>query len=287
MVRPIIILGQALVLSALLLPGASVVAASTCDPACNFTIPAANESTCRVYGAGSAAAVPFYRANSSCLEAYNVSETRLSLEELLITCPNADGTGADPVRLLSILRGESQQQGNRSQAEADYVKSLFPNFFEYNNATGHYELMPVVSDGLGQQVDCSESLAICWEVINIYLSTSEEGPKILVDVCLNLRDRFRRQSEREQGEIRRVLCGLSTEPLPVCEPLATQVRDVAANSTSSSSSCDALSAPAMPSDVPKDCQSGDGQDGGTSGGYRVSSHAIVSAISAVVLFLAR
>jgi hypothetical protein len=189
------------------------------------------------------------------------------------------------VRLLTILRGEGDL-GNRSQTEADYVKSLFPTFFELNNATGHYGLMRAVTDRLGQQVDCSQSVAICWEVINIYLSTNDAGTKSLVDICLNLRGRFRRQSEREQGEIRRVLCSLTTtQPLSVCEPLATQVRDVAANSTSSS--CDALATPAQLSDIPKDCQSGDGSggDGGTSGGGRISSHAIVAFLSAVFLLL--
>jgi hypothetical protein len=291
MVRPTISAGTVLILVALLLSCVSVVASSSssCDPACNFTLPAANESTCRVYG-GAAAAVPFYRANASCLEAYKVLETRLTLEELLITCPNADGSGAEPVRLLSILRGDNGDDnfGNRSQTEVDYVKGLFPNFFQYNNATGHYELMPVVSDRLGQQVDCSASLAICWEVINIFLSTSDEGAERLVEICRNLRDRFRRQSEREQGEIRRILCGLTEAPPSVCEPLASQVRDVAANSTSLS--CDALATPTNLSDVPKDCQSGDGtdggQDGGTSGAHRSSSNVItIALISAVVLFL--
>jgi hypothetical protein len=292
MVRPTISARTALVLAALLLSCVSVVtSSSSCDPACNFTLPPANESTCRVYGAASEA-VPFYRANASCLEAYKVLETRLTLEELLITCPNADGSGAEPVRLLSILRGDSSDDsfGNRSQTEVDYVKGLFPNFFQYNNATGHYELMPVVSDRLGQQVDCSASLAICWEVINIFLSTSDEGAERLEEICRNLRDRFRRQSEREQGEIRRILCGLAEAPLSVCEPLASQVRDVAANSTSPS--CDALATPTNLSDVPKDCQSGDGtdggQDGGTSSAYRSSSPAITFALmSAVVLLRGR
>jgi hypothetical protein len=154
-----------------------------------------------------------------------------------------------------------------ANAEADYLKSMHPAFFELNNSTGQYQLRPFISDRLGQQVDCAQSQAFCWEAINIWFSTEADGQQAYAKLCASLYDRFQNQSAREQTEARRVLCiqGPSSAA-STCEPLARQVAEVAGNS----SDCEAVTVSADASQIPTVCEpldgtssSGRSQRGGT------------------------
>jgi hypothetical protein len=260
---------------------------SKCDPQCQFTVPPSDEPACRVYGAGSsssAATVPFYRANATCLAALNVSMAGISLERLLAACPNkedgatttTDGAADEATGLANLIMDGSDEA---SMVEADYVMSQYPDYFEISNSTGRYQLRPFVSDRLGQQVDCIQAPLLCWNELKIYLSTDPGGLESMAATCAGLRDRFRARSAREQSEARRALClrgasssssseaseALSSDAaLPACEPLAQQVAEAAGGSAG----CDAAAAPADPGQIPADCEPAANASGGggTSGG---------------------
>jgi hypothetical protein len=185
---------------------------------------------------------------------YNVTGTRISLEDLLLLCPNEDGTGADATRLTNLMK--------EANAEAEYVKSLYPDFFELNNSTGEYQLKNSISDRLGQQVDCTQSQAFCWEAIKIWFSTNAAGEQAFAGLCNTLYNRFQKQSIKRQAEIRRVLCIQgSSAAMSSCEPLASQVLRIASNA----SGCDAVSVPAEANQIPSSCEPGDGATGGGNG----------------------
>ena len=231
-------------------------AADDCFPPCNFTL--ANEtSTCRVYGVVGSSVVPFYRANESCLETYNISYTRLDLEDLLVVCPDAMGNNPDVTALTNILR----LGGN---SESNFLKQQFPQYFELNNSTGNYELKSSVLDRHGAPVDCQSTPGLCWDVLKIYFGALSEGKAKVIELCGLLHKRFTAQSMREQSDVRRLLCGLGSSP--ACEPLFDQVKQYASNNT-----CDALAVPADQSQVPSGCDSSNGGNGnaGNSGSRRI------------------
>jgi hypothetical protein len=216
---------------------------------CQYNIPYEDEAECRSYGQlGDGELIPWYRANQTCLDEYQIKNAAIDQETLLAICPYENSTDVDIQLLMNEIRYNPSPATRAIQAS-------YSNFWTESNVTaGSYELVNVVSDGRNNP-NCIESATLCWGIIREYFTSNVEATDT---ACKELHARNRFEMDLEQSTIRIRLCqevddgttDLSSSLL-LCEPLVTQIKEVKAMNPSKA--CSAFGLGPGTQELPTNC----------------------------------
>ena len=193
---------------------------------CRYNVPFEDEAECRSYGQlGDDVLIPWYRANQTCLDEYQIKISAIDSEVLFEICPFENSTDVDIQLLLNEIR-------NNPSPATRAIQASFPSFWtESNTSIGSYELVDVIYDGRNNP-NCIESETLCYNTIREYFTTR---PNELGTACKEFHARHRFDKDVEQSTIRIRLCqevdGTSTanssssnsDSIPNCEPLVSQI----------------------------------------------------------------
>jgi hypothetical protein len=183
---------------------------------CQYTVPAALEPNCRVYGQlGDAQLIPWYRANQSCLDEWDIKVSSLDSDALWKMCPYANVTNSSIQLLVNELKFNPSPATKAIQAYYDQF------WVESTTVPGSYVFLDTISDSRNNVIDCTLSESSCWNTIKEYFTNN---PSAVGQACQEFHARQRFNLELEQSTVRIRLCnekGSSTSGL--CEPLQAQV----------------------------------------------------------------
>ena len=200
----------------LLLPATGAQAVSYCS--CRYNVPFEDEVECRSYGQlGDDVLIPWYRANQTCLDTYQIKVSAIDSEILFDICPYENATDADVQVLLNEIR-------YNPSAATRAIQASFPTFWmESNTTVGSYELVDVIYDGRNNP-NCIVSETLCYNTIREYFTTQ---PSELGSACKEFHARHRFEKDEEQSIVRIRLCqevdSTNSTDLSNCEPLVSQI----------------------------------------------------------------
>ena len=185
---------------------------------CQYNVPVEAEADCRSYGQlGDGVLIPWYRANQTCLDVYQIKIAAIDRDILLEICPYENATDVDVQLLLNEIR-DNPSPATRA------IQASHPAFWiESNTTIGTYDLVEVINDGRNNP-NCTQSVTLCYSTIREYFTLY---PSELGTACLELHARNRLDMDLEQSTVRIRLCqevdGSSDNILAFCEPLVTQI----------------------------------------------------------------
>jgi hypothetical protein len=217
---------------------------STMYCSCQYNVPFEDEADCRSYGQlGDDVLIPWYRANQTCLDEYQIKSVAIDRDVLLEICPYENATDADVQLILNEIRFNPSPATRAIQAS-------YPLFWiESNTTIGSYELVSVINDGRNNP-NCELSETLCYNTIREYFTLF---PNELGTACQEFHARNRYDTDLEQSTIRIRLCqevgAASTTSsntdgsvvnvvAPSCEPLITQI--IETKSQNPSKACSAF-----------------------------------------------
>lgn len=216
---------------------ASQTTAQICS--CNLDILPELEEGCRIYGVVGGSLIPWHRANATCLRAYNISYRQLEYEAMVQMCPYRNGTGGEATGYQNLLRMDTPL--------ANQLKSRYDMFFEPSaDSNTSYVLKPSIITRTGGNMTCVPSDRLCWPEVLVFFGDDPYGKILMEGGCRTVHQVFIADIRREQVAIRRIAC--EEEGVDICEPLTSQVREVASNNT-----CSSLNSFAQGDNVPEDC----------------------------------
>ena len=215
--------------------------------ACQYNVPAEEEADCRSYGQlGDNTLIPWYRANQTCLNEYQIKVSSFDRETLVAMCPYENSTNVSIQLLMNEIRY------NPSPATRA-IQESYPNFWAESNVTeGTYELVEVIYDSRNNP-NCIESASLCWSTIREYFTINVDEVGV---ICKDLHARNRFDMDLEQSTIRIRLCqevDLGSDFLSVCEPLQGQVAEK--RSMNPSTACSAFGLGPGSQALPTNCSS--------------------------------
>lgn len=184
---------------------------------CQYNVPFEAEADCRSYGQlGDDVLIPWYRANQTCLDEYQIKIVAIDRDTLFSICPYENATDVDVQLLLNEIRYNPSPATRAIQAS-------YPTFWiESNTTIGSYELVDVIYDGRNNP-NCGVSETLCYNTIREYFTVY---PSELGTACQELHARNRFDMDLEQSTIRIRLCqetDATSDVSPSCAPLVTQV----------------------------------------------------------------
>ena len=190
---------------------------------CQYNVPYEAEAECRSYGQlGDDVLIPWYRANQTCLDAYEIRAVAIDRDVLLSICPYDNATDVDIQLLLNEIRYNPSPATRAIQAS-------YPLFWIESNDTssvGSYELVDVIYDGRNNP-NCVTSETLCYNTIREYFTLH---PEELGTACQEFHARHRFDLDLEQSTLRIRLCQEVTAVtlnIPSdCEPLVSQLREI-------------------------------------------------------------
>jgi hypothetical protein len=214
--------------------------------ACQYNVPFEEEADCRSYGQlGDQNLIPWYRANQTCLDEYQIKISALDEETLWAMCPYENSTNVSIQLLMNEIRY------NPSPATRA-IQAAYPDFwFESNVTAGTYELVDVVHDSRNNP-NCVESATLCWSAIREYFTIHIDEVGV---ICKELHARNRFDRDLEQSTVRIRLCQevdlSANESSSVCERLLGQVGEV--KSMNPSTACSAFGLGPGTQQLPTNC----------------------------------
>jgi hypothetical protein len=188
---------------------------------CQYNVPFEKEADCRSYGQlGDDVLIPWYRANQTCLDEYQIKIVAFDREILYEICPFENSTNVNIQLLLNEIRY------NPSPATRA-IQESYPIFWTESNTTkGLYELVDIIYDTRNNP-DCTVSETLCWNSIREYFTINVDE---LGKSCKELHARNRFDMDLEQSTIRIRLCQevdtTSSTELALCEPLVSQINEI-------------------------------------------------------------
>lgn len=186
---------------------------------CRYNVPFEAEADCRSYGQlGDDVLIPWYRANQTCLDEYQIKIVAMDRDILLSICPYENATDVDVQLLLNEIRYNPSPATRAIQAS-------YPTFWVESNTTlGSYELVDVIYDGRNNP-NCGVSETLCYNTIREYFTLY---PSELGTACQEFHARNRFDMDLEQSTVRIRLCQEvdAGDVAPSCAPLVTQIREI-------------------------------------------------------------
>lgn len=216
--------------------------------ACQYNVPYEEEADCRSYGQlGDNILIPWYRANQTCLDEYQIKVSALDQETLWAMCPYENSTNVSIQLLMNEIRYNPSPATRAIQAS-------YPAFWVESNVTkGTYELVNVVYDSRNNP-NCVESAMLCWSAIREYFTIHIDEVGV---ICKELHARNRLDMDLEQSTIRIRLCQevdlSANESSSVCEPLIGQVGEI--KSMNPSTACSSFGLGPGTQQLPTNCSS--------------------------------
>lgn len=187
--------------------------------ACTFT--STDPEDCRVYGqTGNHVLIPWYKANRTCLDVFNIKDQVIDNATLTSIFPEP-GSPANVNALVSFLKFNSG-------TVATGVKLSLPDFFN-ETSTGGAQWAPRIQID-GKIIDCEQATSDCWNALKTYFN---QNPDVTAGIGKTLYDQQRLSKEKEQSLVRIRLC--QDGPTPACGNLSHQVQEKVDNQTSCSS----------------------------------------------------